>query len=149
KVVPLHFDIAAETQESLTEFREFRSTVDDYDLAPDGQRIAFAVHGEIFTAPTGESGELRQITDGPARDLNVLYSPDGKRLAYVSDQSGREEIYIVAADGAGAARQLTDLDALKSSFLWSPDSKSLAFTTSGDTLYTISAEGKDLKELAT
>ena len=109
------FDIAAETQESLTEFREFHSTVDDYDLAPDGKRIAFAVHGEVFTAPTDEGGELRQITDGPARDQNVLYSPDGKWLAYVSDQSGREEIYVIAADGSGPAKPITDLDALKSS----------------------------------
>ena len=81
------------------------------------------------------------------RDQNVLYSPDGKWLAYVSDQSGREEIYLVAADGSGAAKPVTDLDALKQSFLWSPDSKTLAFTTSDDKLYTISLEGKDLKEL--
>ena len=147
KVTPLKFDIAAETQESLTELRDFNSTVDDYDLAPDGKRIAFAVHGEIFTAPTDE-GELRQLTDGPARDRNVLYSPDGKSIAYVSDRSGREEVYIVAADGAGATKSATDLDALKSSLLWSPDSKSLAFTTDDGKLYTIAADGKGQKELA-
>ncbi len=95
EVTPLSFDIAAETQESLTEFKDFHSTVDDYDLAPDGKRIAFAVHGEVFTAPTpaDEGGELRQLTDGPARDQDVLYSPDGKTIAYVSDRDGREEIY--------------------------------------------------------
>lgn len=147
-VVPLTFDIAAETQESLIEFKEIHSTVDDYDLAPDGKRIVFAVRGEVFTAPTEEGGELRQISDGPARDRNVLYSPDGKSIAYVSDQSGREEIYVVPADGAGAAKQVTDLDILKSSYLWSPDSRMLAFTGSDDKLYTINVEGKDLKELA-
>jgi len=148
KVTPLAFDIAAETQEPLTEFRDFNSTVDDYDLAPDGKRIVFAVHGEVFTAPTDDGGELRQITDSPSRDRNVTYSPDGKSIAYVSDVSGREEIYVVAADGAGEAKKATDLDTLKPTFVWSPDSKSLAFTTSDGKLYTTSADGKGQKELA-
>ena len=149
KVTPLKFEIAAETQESLTDFREFNSTVDDYDLTPDGKRIAFSVHGEVFTAPTGETGELSQITDGPARDRDVVFSPDGSKLAYVSDESGREEVYAAPADGAGPAKKVTDLDTLKSSLTWSPDSKSLAFTGSDGKLYTIKADGKDLKTLAT
>ena len=93
KVKPIPLEIAAETQETLTEFRNFDSTVDDYDLAPDGKRIVISVHGEIFTAPTDE-GELRQLTEGASRDLDVLYSPDGKSIAFISDQSGREEIHV-------------------------------------------------------
>ena len=64
--------------------------------------------------PTDE-GELRQLTEGAARDLDVLYSPDGKSIAFISDQSGREEIHVIAADGAGPARKVTDLDDLKTS----------------------------------
>ncbi len=146
-VTPLHFDIAAETQESLVEFRDFNSTVDDYDVAPNGRRIAFAVHGRVFTAPTEESGELRQLTDGPVRDQDVSYSPDGKLLAYVSDKSGREEIYVANPDGSGQAIKLTDIDALKSSYVWSPDSKRIAFTTSEGKLGTIAAGGGDDKEV--
>jgi tricorn protease len=147
-VTPLHFDIAAETQESLTEFRDFNSTVDDYDVAPNGRRVAFAVHGRIFTAPTDENGELRQITDGPVRDQDLAYSPDGKYLAFVSDKTGREEIYVTNPDGSGEPKKVTDIDALKSGYIWSPDSKSIAFTTSEGKLYTMTAEGADLKELA-
>jgi tricorn protease len=147
QVKPIRLDIAAETQEDLVEFRDFNSTVDDFDAAPNGRRIAFTVHGEIFTVPA-EDGELRQLTDSPARDQDVSYSPDGKSIAFVSDKSGREEIYIVSADGAGEAKKITDLDTLNSSMIWSPDSKSLAFTTSNGKLYTIGADGNDLKELA-
>ena len=146
-VTPLHFDIAAETQESLTEFRDFNSTADDFDVAPNGKRVAFAVHGRIFTAPTDEVGELRQVTDGPVRDQDLAYSPDGKLLAYVSDKTGREEIYVTNPDGSGEAKKITDIDALKSGYLWSPDSKSIAFTTSEGKLGTITAEGLDSKEL--
>jgi tricorn protease len=147
RVKPIPLEIVAETQQTLTEFRDFNSTVDDYDLAPDGKQIVLSVHGELFTAPTDE-GELRQLTDGAARDLDVHYSPDGKWIAFLSDQSGREEIHVVASDGAGTAKKVTDLDTLKTSYVWSPDSKSIAFVTSDRKLFTIGADGKNLKELA-
>ena len=147
-VKPIPLEIAAETQQTLTEFRDFNSTVDDYDAAPDGRRIVFSVHGELFTAPTDEGGELRQLTEGPCRDLDVKYSPDGKSIAFVSDQTGREEIHVIAADGSGTARRVTDIDSLKTSWSWSPDSKSIALVTSDRKLYTIGADGKNLKELA-
>jgi len=121
RVTPLRFEIAAETQESLSEVRDFNSQVDDYDLAPNSRRIVLSVHGEVFTAPV-EEGDLRQLTDTPWRDRNVSYSPDGKWVSYVSDRSGREELYVSSADGAGEAQKLTDLDALKNSYAWSPDS---------------------------
>jgi tricorn protease len=145
KHVPL--EIAAETQETLTEFKDFNSTVDDFDAAPDGKRIVFSVHGDLFTAPTDE-GDLRQLTEGASRDLDVTYSPDGKSIAFISDQSGREEIHVVAADGAGPAKKVTSLDDLKTSLIWSPDSKTIAFVTSDRKLYKIGSDGKDLKELA-
>ena len=148
QVTPLHFDIAAETQENLVEFRDFNSTVDDYDAAPNGKRVVFTVHGRVFTASTEEGGELRQVTDGAVRDQDVSYSPDGKMLAFVSDKTGREELYVTPVDGAGEPKQITEIDALKSSYLWSPDSKLIALTTSDGKLRTMTAEGKEIKEIA-
>ncbi len=150
EVRPIRLEILAETQETLTEFHDFNATVDDYDLVPDGRRIVLSVHGELFSVPTDEEGggDLRQLTEGAARDRNVEVSPDGKTVAFVSDQSGREEVHLVAADGSGPARKLTDIDALKTAIVWAPDGKSLAFTTSERRLYTMGADGKGLKELA-
>lgn len=142
----LKFDIDAETEENLSEIRTYRSEADDYDVNAAGTRIAFAVHGEVFTVPTDE-GDVFQITDGPARDQNVTFSPDGKSIAYVSDQTGRPEIYVATANGEGEARKVTDIDALKSAYAWSPDSKHIAFTTSEGQLYVTTAEGKETKEL--
>ncbi|MEK6280039.1 MAG: S41 family peptidase [Acidobacteriota bacterium] len=133
KVSPIKLDIAAETQENLTEMQAFSSQADDYDLAPSARRIVFSIHGEIFTAPV-EEGDIKQITENAARDRFVTYSPDGKTIAFVSDQSGREEIYVLPADGSGQPEKLTDIDALKSAYNWSPDSKEIAFTASDDKL---------------
>jgi tricorn protease len=80
RATPIKLDIDAETQDNLSETQPFASQADDYDLAPSSRRIAFSIHGEIFTAPV-EEGDLKQLTDGPARDRNVAYSPDGKWLA--------------------------------------------------------------------
>ncbi len=146
KVTPIKLDIAGETQENIAEYRDFNSQVDDYDLAPSSRRIAFSIHGEIFTAPTDE-GDLKQITDSAARDKDPQYSPDGKWLAFISDQSGREELYIAASDGVSEPQKISDLDTLKFSFAWSPNSKEIAFNSSDNKLRKYNTESKQTVEL--
>ena len=146
EVKPIPIQIAAETQETLAEYRDFNGTADDYDAAPSGKRIVVAVHGDLFTVPT-DDGELRQLTDGPARDGSPEFSPDGKLIAFLSGQGAREEMYVIAADGVGEAKKITDVDALKQSYTWSPDSKTIAFTTSEGKLCTVAADGTGYKEL--
>lgn len=148
KATPVSLNIDAETADNLADVQSFNSEADDFDLAPSSRRIAFSIHGEIFTAPV-EEGDIKQVTESSARDRNVAYSPDGKWLSYVSDQSGREEIFVVAVDGSGQAQQLTDLDALKNSYTWSPDSKTIAFVASDDKLRTLNVATKQIATLDT
>ena len=147
RVTPIKLEIGAETQENVAEVRDFNSQADDYDLAPSSRRIALSIHGEIFTAPT-EEGDIRQITDSPARDRDPQYSADGKSIAFVSDRSGREELYIASADGAGEAQKITNIDALKFGFNWSPNSKEIAFVCSDNKLRKYTVESKQTAELS-
>jgi tricorn protease len=146
KVTPIHLNIDAETQENSAESRVFSSEAEDYDLAPSARRIVVSTHGEIFTVPT-EEGDIRQITDSSARDRNVSYSPDGKSLSFISDRTGREELYVTSVDGAGEPQKLTDIDALKLGYNWSPDSKTIAFTSSDDKLRLVNVGSKQITEL--
>ncbi len=148
RATQITLNIDAETQDNLSEIQSFASSADEYDLAPSSRRIAISIHGEIFTAPVDE-GDLKQITDSAARERGVGYSPDGKWLAYVSDQSGREEIYVVPVDGSTAATQVTNIDALKTSYNWSPDSKEIVFTSSDDKLRKLTVATKQIIELET
>ncbi|MFN0121208.1 MAG: S41 family peptidase [Blastocatellia bacterium] len=146
KAAPVNFNLAAETQENMIETREFSAQADDYDLAPSGRRIALSIHGEIFTAPV-EEGELRQLTDSPWRDKDPLYSPDGKWVAFISDRSGREEVYAVSADGGAEPLRLSDHDSLKFSMAWAPGSRELAFTASDNKLRKYNFDSKQTTEL--
>jgi tricorn protease len=141
KATPISLNIDAETADNLSDVQSFNSQADDFDLAPSSRRIAFSIHGEIFTAPV-EEGDIKQITESSARDRAASYSPDGKWLSFISDQSGREELFVVPVDGSGPAQQLTDLDALKNSYSWSPDSKTIAFAASDDKLRTLNVSTK-------
>src|SRR5262249_7866401 len=86
-------------------------------------------------------------TDSSARERNVSYSPDGKWLSFISDASGREELYVTAVDGTGQAQKLTDIDALKNGYNWSPDSKEIAFSSSDSKLRKVSVGTKQIVEL--
>ncbi|MHC4608352.1 MAG: S41 family peptidase, partial [Planctomycetota bacterium] len=97
--------------------------VDDFDLSPDGKRVAISIHGEIFTVPL-DKGRIVQITDGPPRDHNVVYDPEGKRIAFVSDRTGEEQVYVVNADGTGL-KKITDTPTRKYEIDWSPDGKKM------------------------
>jgi tricorn protease len=148
RATPIALNIEAETEENMSEFQSFNSEADDYDLAPSSRRIAFSIHGEIFTAPV-EEGDLKQVTEGPARDRNVSYSPDGKWLSYISDKSGREELFVVPVDGSAPSQQVTDIDALKIGYNWSPDSREIAFTASDNNLRKLTVATKQVSVLDT
>src|SRR5262245_10376194 len=146
KVTPIKLDIEAETEENESETRAFNSEADDYDLAPNARHVVVSTHGEIFTVPV-EEGDIRQITDTSARDRGVNYSPDNKWISFISDRSGREELYVVAVDGTGEPQKLTDIDALKLGYNWSPDSRDIAFTSSDSKLRKVSVSTKQIVEL--
>ena len=134
--IPL--EIAAETQEDLTEFRDFNSTVDDYDLAPDGKRIVFTVHGELFTAPTDEAASSASSPKAPPATSTSSIPPTASRSRSSPTRAAARRSTSSPPTAPARPRRVTDLDTLKTVVAWSPDSKSIAFMTSDRKLYTIS-----------
>jgi tricorn protease len=100
-------------------------------ISPGATHLLFGIRGEIFTGNTA-TGEVTNITKtGHAVERNPVWSPDGKWIAYFSDESGEMELHLQTAP-AGTVRRIPIEK--KSSFynelLWSPDSKKLVFSDS-------------------
>jgi tricorn protease len=99
-------------------------------ISPTGQRAVFEAHGDIFTVPA-EKGDIRDITRTVgAAERDPAWSPDGKSIAYFSDESGEYALVVRSQDGLGEARTIS-LGNPPSFFyhpVWSPDSKKIAYT---------------------
>ncbi len=104
--------------------------IDNFGLSPTGARAVFEAWGEIFTVPT-DKGDIRDLTRTPAAaDRDPAWSPDGKSIAYFSDESGEYELAIRNQNGLGAVRRI-NLGNPPSFFYsptWSPDSKKIAYS---------------------
>lgn len=98
-------------------------------LSPDGNRALFGARGDLFTVPA-ESGITRNITrSNGVHDRNPAWSPDGRHIAYISDVTGENELWMRAQDGSGEPVQLTDgADTYYYSLMWSPDSRYLLWS---------------------
>ncbi len=121
-------------------------------VSPDGKRVAIGARGDVWTLPV-ESGITRNLTksDG-VHDRNVAWSPDGEYIAYISDRTGNDEIYIQKQDGKEEAIQLTDpqkvSETYKYELSWSPDSKKIAWYDKMNRLMMIDVATKKVTEIA-
>ena len=120
---------------------------DDYDLSPTTMRAAISAHGEVFTIAT-ERGDVTRVTNSYSREDTPKWSPDGKWIAYVSDKTGRQEVWVATPDGTDA-KKLSDADSEKLTLTWAPDSKYLLYTTSDHKLNLVSVESGQMRTLAT
>jgi dipeptidyl aminopeptidase/acylaminoacyl peptidase len=108
-------------------------------ISPDGRYVAYVVRQtnweenefaqQIWIAQTA-TGERYQLTSGKKSSMAPQWSPDSKRLAFVSDRDGKRQIYLIAPGGGEAVPLTTEENGVESA-AWSPDGSSIAFTSSG------------------
>jgi len=122
---------------------------------PDNDRIVFrgthtaSVTGQVCSVRADGSDVKVILSESGVLSFNPALSPDGKRIAFVSNRDGNNEIYIADADGANL-RRLTSDDANDDNPTWSPDGQWLAFASDRDGDYEIfiaRTNGKDLQQL--
>ena len=122
------------------------------DVSPDGKRIVLGARGDVWTLPV-ESGITRNLTksDG-VHDRNVAWSPDGEYIAYISDRTGNDELYIQQQDGKSDAIQLTDPQKVSETYkyqpVWSPDGKKIIWDDKMNRLMMVDVATKKVTEIA-
>ncbi len=120
-------DLAFDPKTNLTRTVENQNRPDGFAITADGDYAAVDTRGEIFIVPTdAEFGEKRQVTSNSWRQRNQEFSPNGRWLAYTSDESKEEEIWMHDRD-SGTSRKLTTHPSFKVISGFSPDSTRLAW----------------------
>ena len=123
--------------------------VEDVALSPKGERALFVARGDVFTLPI-EKGPVRNLThSSDAHDKNAAWSPDGSTIAFISDMSGEEQIYLIDQEGHGEPRQLTSgHEAMLFAPVWSPDGERIAFSDKFGTLFVVDVASGTETEIA-
>lgn len=104
---------------TLTQFQELA-------LSPDGKKIAVTARGEIFAASAKDGGDAVRVTRAAARDGQLTWAPDSKRLAYISERNGNGQVFLYDFT-TNIETQLTSDKLNDSAPRFAPDGKSIAF----------------------
>ena len=149
KVTPISITVPSDEVARRPSRVNAGNLIEQFDLSPKGERALFAARGDIFTVPI-EKGPVRNLTDSSgSHEKWPAWSPDGSKIAFISDKTGEEEIWVVPQDGSGPAEQITSGD---KAFLyqpkWSPDSKSIVFADKDGRLLVVTVADHKVKEVA-
>jgi tricorn protease len=122
--------------------------LEDADVGKDGSRVVIAARGDIFSVPV-KDGSTRNLTaTSSAHDRLANVSPDGKTVAFVSDGSGEEEVWLVAENGRSAPRQLSHGNSRRiTSLRWSPVGKHLLMAQKTGALFLVDAATGTQREI--
>lgn len=154
------FDIESEKYEKVTIYIQedlsggrsgivsVADNVTNYEIGPDGKRALFGARGDVFTVPA-KYGAIRNLTNSPGiHERNSQWSPDARWIAYISDATGEDEIYIVGQDGNAGAKQITrNAETYKYSIEWSPDSKKILWADKRLRLRFVSIKSSKITEV--
>ncbi|MBZ5729111.1 MAG: PDZ domain-containing protein [Acidobacteriia bacterium] len=148
---PVPVEIAADLTEVRPRFQNVAREIREARISPAGVRAVFEAHGEILTVPA-EKGDIRDLSNTPGvMERSPSWSPDGKSIAYFSDESGEYALHIKSQSGDGETRKiaLAGKSAYYSNPHWSPDSKHLAFNDNQLNLWEVDVAAAKPTKVAT
>lgn len=136
RATKLTIGVAADLVETRPRFVKGARYVRRASFSPTGARAAFEFRGEIVTFPA-EKGDPRNLTNSVgSHERSPAWSPDGKSVAYFSDEPGEYELHIRSQDGKGDVRRIKLSGAgFYEDPVWSPDSQKISYTDNSWTLY--------------
>ena len=124
----IRVEMNSENSFAREELKSLKDYVNSASLAPDGSRLAVSARGEVLDVPV-KHGVTRNITHTPGvHERDAQWSPDGKNIAYISDQTGETELWMRPADGGDPIQLTRDNDTYIRDFNWSPKGDRIVYT---------------------
>ena len=143
KAEQIHITLTSDVVYSRPELKKV--TGRGFSVSPDGKRAAVTARGEVFDVPVGK-GITRNITQTPgANERGASWSPDGKYIAYISDKTGENEVYLYEAATGTTVQATKDNDTYISNLMWAPDSKHVYYTDRKNRLVEVDPATKSKK----
>ena len=122
------------------------SQFQDMALSPDGKKVAFTAHGQVFAASAKDGGDAARLTETAAAESELAWAPDSRRLVYVSDRNGNSEIFLY--DFAKSQETRITSTGPDTAPRFSPDGKLLAFVRDGRELRVLDLAAKEDRAVA-
>jgi tricorn protease len=146
----LKVGIATDNGEARARFAKGSKYVRDVSISPSGSRVAVEFRGEIVTVPA-EKGDARILTNTPdVHERSPAWSPDGKTIAYFSDEGGEYQLVLAPQTGKGAAKKVK---LTGSGFyfdpIWSRDSKKVLLRDNAQTVFYLDVESGKIQKVVT
>lgn len=134
-------NVVSDLSNEMPRSEDVSSNINNMTAAPGGKRIVFEARGELFNVPVKDGFTSNMTKSSDAFDRDPAWSPDGKYVAYWSDQYGEYNIYLQDQTSGESPRKLTDRDnGYGYALHWSPDSKKIAFIDETNTISVVNTE---------
>jgi tricorn protease len=145
----LKIGVATDLVEARPRFVKGAKYIRHGRISPSGARALFEFRGEIVTVPA-DKGDPHNLTGTPGvHERSPAWSPDGRSIAYFSDQGGEYRLHVRAADGKGKTRKYALQGAgFYEDPVWSPDAAKIAYVDNSRSLYWIDLKSGQVKKVA-
>ncbi|HEY7330414.1 MAG TPA: S41 family peptidase [Gemmataceae bacterium] len=152
----LAIEVNADDKSNPEQIHIFTNRATEFALSADEKYMAFAVHGKLFRRKVGPDPKVVQMTDGPSNDHSIAWAPDSKKILFVSDRNGHEDIYLLEADDPEhpnlidahrfKVKQISSTPEAESGLTFAPNGSRVAFLRAGK-LWTMNPDGSNAKAI--
>ena len=142
---PVAVNVVSDLSLEMPHSEDVSDDIINVTASPGGKRIVFETRGELFNVPADEGYTINMTRSSDAFDQFPAWSPDGKYIAYWSDQSGEYQVYLQESDGKSQPEVLTRRKiGFGYQLFWSPNSKKLAFIDETNDISVLDVKSKNV-----